>query len=186
MNRVELDYLIKGMKYWFWINGSIFNASFSINICVSVTVLNVKHIAIQVSSKCPWKYNKVGNGLRTGTEMALVFTLKPHLSILEWTCICLLLFFQASYYVPKSNTEYTALWGSVFVLSQWLLDQMHMVYTSKDDFLAARALNSIWDQKIKHCSFWAHMKCSQHKARHIKSTGCCIFSWSWFHGLVFN
>lgn len=119
-------------------------------------------------------YNKVGNGLRTGTEMMPVFTWKTRLSMLEWTCICLHLFFQASYYVPKTNSEWMTLWGSIFVFSQWLLDQMHMVYKSKDDFLAAITLNSFWDHKIKHCSFWAHVKCSQQNAKHIKSTGCCI------------
>lgn len=119
------------------------------------------HIAIQMRTKCPWQYNKVGNGLRTGTEIMLVFTWKTHLFMLEWTCICLHLFFQASYHVPKSNSEWITLWGSIFVLSQWLPDQMHIAYKSKDDFLADRALNSIWDQKIKHCSFWAYVKCSQ-------------------------
>lgn len=174
------------MKYWFWTKGSIFNTSFSIDLCVSITVLSAKYIATKVSTKCPWKYNKVGNGLGTGTDMMLVFTWKTCLSMLEWTCISLHLFFQASYYVPKSNSEWMTLCGSMFVLSQWLLDQVLMVYKSKDDFLAARALNSIWDLKIKHCSFWAHVKCSQQNAKHIKSTGCCIFSWSCFHGLIFN
>lgn len=46
---------------------------------------------------------------------------------------------------------------------------MRMIYKSKDYFLAARAVNSIWDQKIKHCSFWAQVKSSQQNAKQSKA-----------------
>lgn len=155
------------MKYWFWVKGSGFNASFSINIRVSINVLSAKHIATQGRTECPWKNNKVGSGLRTGTERILVFTWKPRLSVLEWTCICLHLFLWASYYVPTSNSEWRPLWDAVSVLSQWFPDQVHMAYKSKDDFLSVRALNSIRDQKIKHCFFRACVKCSRQNAKHV-------------------
>lgn len=135
--------------------------------------------------KRPWKHNKAGNGQRTNTKMMLVFTWKTGLYMLEWTFICLHVPFQARYHVPKGNPEWITLWGSIYVLSQWLPDQMRMIYKSKDYFLTARAVNSIWDQKIKNCSFWAQVKSSQQNAKHIKSTGRCIFSWSCFYGLVF-
>lgn len=105
------------MKYWFRVKGSGFNGSFSIDIHVSINALSAKRIAIQGRTKCPWKNNKVGSGLRTGTEMILVFTWKTHLSVLEWTCICLHLFLQASYYLPTSNSEWMSLWGAVSALS---------------------------------------------------------------------
>lgn len=147
-------------------------------------MLTAKHIAIEVRTKCPWHSNELGIGLRTSIEMMLVFTWKTCLLTLDWTCIYLCLFFQASYYMPKSISEWVTFWGSVFILSQWFPDQMLMFYKSRDDFLTARAINSIQDQKIRHCSFWATAKCSQQNAKHIKSRW--IFSWSFFCVLVFN
>lgn len=131
-------------------------------------------------TKCPWRHSKAVNGQRTNAKMMLVFIWKTGLYMLRWTFICLHVLFQTRYYVPESNPEWITLWGSVFVLSQWLLDQMWMIYKSKDFFLAARAVNSIWDQKNKHCFFWAQVKSSQQNAKHIESTGRCILSWSCF------
>lgn len=148
----------KNKIYWFQANVSPLNASFLIDFCVLITALSAKHIAIQVRTKCLWKHIEAGNGQRTNTKTMLVFTWKTGLYMLERTFIGLHVLFQARYYVPKSNSEWMTLWGSVFVLSQWLPDQMYMIYQSKDYFLAARAVNSIWDQKIKHCSFWAGWK----------------------------
>lgn len=147
-------------------------------------MLTAKHIAIKVRTKCPWQYNELGIGLRTSIEIMLIFTWKICLLTLDWTYIYLCLFFQASHYMTKSISECVTFYSSIFILSQWFLDKMLVFYKSRDDFLTARAINSIQDQKIKHCSFWAIVKYSQQNARHIKSHW--IFSWSFFHVLVFN